>query len=175
MNFVNEISDNGNNQRTTTTASAPSVLFAQQQPQNLSHELEISNLIKFSTSFSNQIPIVVHENIAPHSSTIMRNSIDIPMTVNSSNDIPSQSFISIVNIPALSGLMSSNNSSESQSDSENLPACLQSMEIKSNSENALSNEGVPDFSGLMNNSTQQTFSDVSESQSMTQSSISSIN
>lgn len=142
LNFLNGLSDNENKPRTSTTAAATSKMFEQAPT-------EVSDLIKFSTSFSTQIPLVIHE------------TVDIPLTVNSDDDISNST-----NIPALSGLMSS---SKIQSESENLPACIQSMEMQS------TNQEIPNFTGLLNASDDKTLSSVVQSQSMSESYMSSTN
>jgi hypothetical protein len=144
----NDHNINNDLQRTSSTAAA------RDRSQQLDREnaADMSDLIKFSTS---NVPNLSHNVI---DNNIAVSNVEIPMTVNSNYQNHS------VFIPALTGLISNassnNNSSSSQNESAYLPECLQSLEIKSD---------LPDFSGLIQNSTK---SDVNQSSSfITQSSV----
>ncbi|KAG5670193.1 hypothetical protein PVAND_000471 [Polypedilum vanderplanki] len=133
MNFVNEASLNGNNHD-----NQPTVTVASEQ--------QISDLIIFSKSFSTHIPLVVEES---RQDTTNSNSMAIPMTVNSSDNIESNF------IPAISRLIESEN---------NIPVFLQSNNISSQSQEQHQSD-VPDFLDLMNNSNNYSTTTIEHTQS----------
>ncbi|XP_070507553.1 protein Tube [Chironomus tepperi] len=135
--YMNNVFENG-------TAAGQSKIF---------NQLEMSDLMKFSKPMTTQlVPTTINTLDSQNVSAA------IPLTVNSAEQQSS-------NFPALSGLMSTNSTSQSVSTEEQLPVfLLQSMESKSNNV-------TPDLSGLMNQSTTfESSSDQSQS-SITESSI----
>lgn len=118
------------------------------------NQLEMTDLMKFSKTMTTQLVPTTIDTLDSQNV-----SAAIPLTVNSTDQQESSIF------PALSGLMSSNSTSQTISTEEQqLPIFLQSMESKS--ENL-----APDFSGLMQQSTTfESSSDQSQS-SITESSI----
>lgn len=115
------------------------------------NQLEMSDLMKFSKTMTTQLVPTTIDSLDSQNV-----SAAIPLTVNSAEQRESSNF------PALSGLMTSSSTSQTSiSTEEQLPVFLQSK-----SENP-----VPDFSGLMNQSTTiESSSDQSQS-SITESSI----
>jgi hypothetical protein len=114
------------------------------------NQLEMSDLMKFSKTMTTQLVPTTIDSLDSQNV-----SAAIPLTVNSAEQRESSNF------PALSGLMSSNSTSQSTSTEEQLPVLLQSK-----SENP-----VPDFSGLMNQSTTYESSSDQSQSSITESSI----
>ncbi|CAG9806839.1 unnamed protein product [Chironomus riparius] len=114
------------------------------------NQLEMSDLMKFSKTMTTQlVPTTIDSLDSQNVSSA------IPLTVNSAEHRESSNF------PALSGLMSSFSTSQSSNTEEQLPVFL-----LSNSEHQ-----VPDFSGLMNQSTTYESSSDQSQSSITESSI----